>query len=94
MKMTITYTTRVRKSNNIEVRVGYKKSNPKFVSKIILANSYLEEGNVRYEVKANVLWVSLFNLAMLFKSAKLGNKILDEMLVKAKKIHGNDNESK
>lgn len=88
MKVSVTYTTRVRKSDNIEVRVGYKSRNPKFARKIILANSYLEEGNVRYEVNANIFWLLLFNSAMLFKSAKLGNKILDKMLIKAQKLHG------
>lgn len=87
MKVSITYNTMLRKSDNIEVRVGYKKSNAKYINKIILANSFLNEGNVRYEVKANISWVLLFNLAMLFRSAKLGNKILDKMLIKAKKIH-------
>lgn len=87
MNVTVTYTSRLRESENIEVIVKYKKRNSKVISNIALVNSYLNEGNVRYEKRANKFWVLLFNLTMLCGSAKYGNKILDKMLEKAKKYH-------
>lgn len=83
-KISMTYSTRVRKSENIEIRLQYKKQNAKFISNITMADSYLDNGNVRYETKLNKFNALRFNFYMLINSKEKANNFLDKLFEKAK----------
>lgn len=84
IKVTIIHSTRVRKSENIEIRLEYKRHDSSFIKNIEITDNSLDEEKVKHKTKSNKFQTTLFNYYMLIKSEKKGNVLLDKLLEKAK----------
>lgn len=83
MKVNITYSTRVRKSEDVEVRIEHNGGNAKFAKNITMAKDYLNKSNAKYEESYSKFYTLFFNLLMLLKNENRANKLLDKLLEKA-----------
>lgn len=83
MKVNITYSTRVRKSEDVEVRIEHKGGNAKFAKNITMAKDYLNKSNTKHEESYSKIYTLLFNMHMVLKNESRANKLLDKLLEKA-----------